>query len=306
MKKIVSLFSLLALSISVFAQEAAPAKSFWNDPFNDPLFPLYAVFAFMFLVTLLVIFVAFYILKVLNLFVVKAAEERAARLGIVYTPAPSAWSKFWIWINDFKPVEKEAEILLDHNYDGIKELDNHLPPWWKWLFYGTIIWGGVYLVVYHWSDSLPLQDEEYQNEVAIAQEQRAKFLATQPMVVIDENTLAYDANADIIAKGKKVYAINCSSCHNPLGEGSIGPNLTDDYWIHGGGIKNIYATVKNGVQEKGMIPWGPVLSPEQIRDVSFYVMSLKGTNPPNAKAPQGALYVEETTPVVTDSVRAKL
>ena len=305
MKKIVSLFSLLALSVNAFAQEAVPAKSFWSDPFNDPLFPLYAVFASMFIVALLVLFVAFYILKVLNLFVQKAAEERAAKLGIEYVPAPSAWSTFWDKINALKPVEKEAEILLDHNYDGIKELDNHLPPWWKWLFYGTIAWSFVYLFIYHWSDNLPLQDEEYQNEVALAQEQRAKLLATQPVVVIDENTLAYDANAELIIKGKQVYAINCASCHSAQGQGGIGPNLTDDYWIHGGGVKNIYTTIKNGVQEKGMIPWGPVLSPEQIRDVSFYIMSLKGSNPPDPKAPQGTIYIDEAA-VIADSVKTQL
>jgi cytochrome c oxidase cbb3-type subunit III len=308
MKKIVSLFSLLALSVSAFAQEAASAKNFWSDPFNDPLFPLYAVFALMFIVTLLVVFVALYILKVLNLFVQKAAEERATKLGIVYVPEPSVWSSFWLKINALKPLEKEAEIMLDHNYDGIKELDNHLPPWWKWLFYGTIIWSVVYLVVYHWSDSLPLQDEEYQNEVEIAQEQRAKLMAAQPAVVIDENTLSYnDATDELLAKGKQVYAINCSSCHNPLGEGSIGPNLTDDFWLHGGSVKDIYLTIKNGVQEKGMIPWGPVLSPQQIRDVTFYIMSLKGTNPPNPKAPQGEKYADDAAPVVaTDSLKTQL
>jgi cytochrome c oxidase cbb3-type subunit III len=307
MKKIVSLLALVMPGITAIAQDTTPVKSFWSDPVNDPLLPLYLVFAFMFIVALLVVFVAFYILKVLNLFVLKAAQERAAQLGIPYVPEPSAWSKFWNWINDFKPVEKEAEILLDHNYDGIKELDNHLPPWWKWLFYGTIIWAGVYMVVYHWSDSLPLMDEEYQVEVAQAQEQRAKFMATQPVVVIDENTLAYEADEQIIQKGKQVYAINCASCHNAQGQGGIGPNLTDDYWLHGGSVKDIYVTIKNGVQEKGMIPWGPVLSPEQIRDVSFYIMSLKGTNPPDAKAPQGTKYVDEAVPVVvTDSLKAQL
>jgi cytochrome c oxidase cbb3-type subunit III len=301
MKKVFSIITLLFISGGVLAQEA-PAKTFMSDPFSDPLFPLYAVFTFMFVVALMVVLVALYILKVLNLFVRKAAEERAAKLGIVYVPEPSAWSKFWNWINDMKPVEKEAEILLDHNYDGIKELDNHLPPWWKWLFYGTIVWGAVYLVVYHWSDSLPLQDEEYQNAVAEAEAQRAKFLATQPVVVIDENALAYEANEDIIKKGKQVYAINCASCHNAQGQGGIGPNLTDEYWLHGGSIKSIYATIKNGVQEKGMIPWAPVLSPEQMRDVSFYIMSLKGTNPPDPKAPQGEIYVEEAASIKADSV----
>lgn len=308
MKKIVALLSFLALSVASFAQEAAPAKTFMSDPFSDPMFPLYALASFIFIVALLVVFVAIYILKVLNLFILKAAEEKAVSEGRVYVPEPSAWSKFYMWVNGLRPMEKESELLLDHNYDGITELDNHLPPWWKWLFYGTIIWAGVYLVVYHFTDSLPLQDQEYQNEVTLAQEQKAKLMASKPQVVIDENTLTYEKNDAFIQAGRKVYVTNCASCHMPDGQGSIGPNLTDEYWIHGGSIKNIYATIKNGVQEKGMISWGPVLSPEQIRDVSFYIKSIKGTNPPNPKAPQGTVYVEEAAaPAATaDSVKTQI
>jgi cytochrome c oxidase cbb3-type subunit 3 len=248
-------------------------------------------------------------LKVLNLFILKAAEEKAASEGRVYVPEPSTWSKFYMWVNGLRPMEKESELLLDHNYDGITELDNHLPPWWKWLFYGTIIWAGVYLAVYHFSDTLPLQDEEYQNEVTLAQEQKAKLMASKPQVVIDENTLTYEKNDAFIQAGRKVYVTNCASCHMPDGQGSIGPNLTDEYWIHGGNIKNIYATIKNGVQEKGMISWGPVLSPEQIRDVAFYIKSIKGTNPPNPKAPQGTVYTEDAAAAPTmpaDSVKTQI
>jgi cytochrome c oxidase cbb3-type subunit 3 len=308
MKKIFTLFSLLALSVATYAQEAAPVKTFWSDPFQDPMFPLYMLAAFIFIVALLVVFVAIYILKVLNLFILKAAEEKAASEGRVYVPEPSAWSKLWMWLNGFRPMEKESEILLEHNYDGITELDNHLPPWWKWLFYATIVWAGIYIVVYHFSNTLPLQSEEYQNEVTLAQEQKAKLIASKPQVVIDENTLTYEKNDEILNKGKKIFATNCTSCHNAEGQGNmVGPNLTDEHWIHGGSIKNIFATIKNGVQEKGMIPWGPVLSPEQIRDVAFYVKSIKGTNPPNPKAPQGTIYVEEATPVVkTVSVKAQI
>ena len=306
MKKLFILFSLLMIASVGMAQEAAPVHSFWNDPLNDPMFPLYVVMGFVFLVALLVVLVAGYMVQVLNVFIRKAAEEKAAASGIPYVPEPGYWSTLWNKINAFKPVEKEAEIMLDHNYDGITELDNHLPPWWKWLFYITIVWSIAYMIVYHVTDSLPLSDQEYQNEVTLAQEQKAKLLALKPAVVIDENALQYSNDEVLIQNGRKVYVTNCASCHLANGEGSIGPNLTDEYWIHGGSIKDIYVTIKNGVQEKGMIPWGPVLSAEQIRDVSFYIMSIRGTNPANPKPPQGTIYKEEAISVQVDSLKSSL
>jgi cytochrome c oxidase cbb3-type subunit III len=288
-----------------FAQEATTsATDFWSDPFNDPLFPLYMVIGFVFLVALLVVAVAFYMIKVLNVFVRKVAEDRAAKLGIPYKPEQGFWLTFWNRINAFKPVEKEADILLDHNFDGIKELDNHLPPWWTWLFYITIVWSVIYLVVYHVSDTLPLQDEEYQQEVSLAEQQKQQLTSLQPQESIDEAALAFENDSEIIQRGRKVYATNCASCHNPEGQGGIGPNLTDQYWLHGGSITNIYQTIKVGVPEKGMIPWGPVLSPSQIRDVSFYIMSIQGTNPSNPKEPQGALYVPDSKLATPDSVKS--
>jgi cytochrome c oxidase cbb3-type subunit 3 len=299
MKTIISLLTLFLFGSPVLAQDAAPA-GFWSDPLNDPLLPFYLVIAFVFVVALLVVIVAIYMLQVLNVFIRKAEEEKAVQAGKVYVPEPGAWTKFWNWINGYRPIEKESEILLDHNYDGIKELDNHLPPWWTWLFYGTIAWGAVYLVVYHITDSLPLMDEEYQHEVSIAQEQKAKLLASQPALAIDENNLVYEQDDQIIKNGRQVYVVNCASCHMPDGQGNIGPNLTDDYWLHGGSVTDIYKVIKNGVQEKGMIPWGPVLSPQQIRDVTFYIKSIKGSNPPNPKAPQGELYKEEVVPSTSE------
>jgi cytochrome c oxidase cbb3-type subunit 3 len=307
MKKVFALLTLLTFSITSFGQEAAPVSSFWDDPFKDPMFPLYMLAGFIFVVAFLVVVVAVKILQVLNLFIRKTAEERAAKLGIQYVPEQSAWSKSWMWINGLRPMEKESELLLDHNYDGITELDNHLPPWWKWLFYITVVWGVVYFIAYHVTDSLPLMDQEYQNEVALAQEQKAKMLALNPPVAIDENSLKYEKNDEFIKKGRQVFAINCASCHGADGQGGIGPNFTDEFWIHGGSIKDIFGTIKNGVQEKGMIPWGPVLSPEQIRNVSFYIKSINGTTPANPKAPQGTKYTEEATPAVpADSVKSSI
>ncbi len=267
-----------------------PVLAQGKDPLADPLLPFYLVTAFVFIVALLVLGVAIYLLKILNMLI---SQQEAAGNTIPEAPKVGFWQRFWIRINAFRPVEQEADILLDYNYDGIRELDNHLPPWWKWLLYGSVIWGAAYMVVYHVTDTFPLMEEEYQQELARAQEQKARLAAAEPAVTIDENALVYEPDEGILNNGKKIYAINCASCHMPEGQGSIGPNLTDDYWIHGGSIRDIYKTIKNGVPEKGMISWSGVLSPAQMRDVAFYIKSLRGSNPPNPKAPQGVLYKEE-------------
>jgi cytochrome c oxidase cbb3-type subunit III len=292
MRTIASTLLLLLISASSFAQDAAPVNNFWRDPLGDPMFPFYVVTVFVFLTAFMVVLVAIYMLQILNVFISKAAEERAERMGVTLKQEQSWWSKFWMSINALKPVAEEKDILLDHNYDGIKELDNHLPPWWKWLLYGSIVWAAIYMFVYHVSGTFPLMAEEYQVEVMDAEAQKAKLLATNPPLAIDESTLVYEKDEAIIQSGKRVYVTNCASCHLAEGQGSIGPNLTDEYWLHGGSVKDVYNVIRDGVQEKGMIPWGPVLSPEQIRDVTFYIMSIRGTNPPNPKAPQGVLYVE--------------
>lgn len=305
MKNKITAFILLLLPAVAWAQET-PAKGFWDDPINHPMTPFYALMALVLLVTILVFVVAIMLLQVLNTFVEKAAREKAAALGVEYKPEPSWWQKLDRKLTNAIPLEKEATIELDHNYDGIKELDNHLPPWWKWLFYGTIAWSVVYLVVYHITDSVPLQQEEYNNEVALADEQIRKIRAAEPVAAIDEAALTYTADADLISKGALVFKNNCVSCHKEKGEGSIGPNLTDEYWLHGGSIQNIFATIKNGVPEKGMIAWNAILKPEEIRNVSFFIMSLKGSNPPNAKAPQGVIWKEvKTESVQTDSLKTQ-
>ncbi len=297
----------MLLPISTWAQDATATKGFWDDPINHPMTPFYVLMTLVGIVTILVFVVAIMLLQVLNTFVERSAREKASAMGVAYVPEPSWWTKLDRKLTNAVPLEKEATIVLDHNYDGIKELDNHLPPWWKWLFYGTIAWSVVYLVVYHITDSVPLQEQEYANEIALADEQIRKTRAAEPVAAIDEAALAYTADADLISKGAAVYKNNCASCHKDKGEGSIGPNLTDDYWLHGGSIQNIFATIKNGVPEKGMIAWNAILKPEEIRDVSFFIMSLKGSNPPNAKAPQGPIWKEEvkTEVVKTDSVKVQ-
>ncbi len=189
------------------------------------------------------------------------------------------------------PIEKEEDILLDHNYDGIKELDNSLPPWWKWLFYVTIAFSVVYMLNYHVFNYGLLSADELKEEIRLAELEKAQILGGGS--IVDENKLTVLNDASAIFSGKEIFTKNCAACHGQKGEGLVGPNLTDNYWIHGGGIKNIYQVIKNGVPEKGMISWKSQLNPQSILEVGSYIISLRGTNPPNAKAPQGDLWQEE-------------
>lgn len=245
------------------------------------------------LVAIVVLMVAVYALQVLNK-VVRMEEERQAReKGIELVPAESMWQKFLKVANRRVEMEKEESIILDHNYDGIRELDNHLPPWWTYLFYVTIVFGFFYVMAYHFTDTLPLQEEEYEIEMAEAAAMAQARMAAAPEDAFDEADLVLTDDPDILASGAKIFNQQCAVCHKTDGGGSIGPNLTDDYWLHGGDIQSVYSVIKNGVVEKGMISWSAMLSPSQMRDVSNYVKSLKGTNPPGAKAPQGELYEGE-------------
>jgi cytochrome c oxidase cbb3-type subunit III len=283
---------LIFLPAIAFAQTAAPAapvaSTFWDDPFNYPLMSVYVLSFTVFVVALMAMGMVIKVIRYLNMNLEKEIMEKARREGKVYVAEPSMWETFWERMNASVPVAKEKSIELDHNYDGIRELDNHLPPWWKWMFYACVAWSVVYMVIYHVSFSLPSTIQEYNIEVADAEASRKAFLASQPVAVIDENALVYNADAELIAKGQKVFTSNnCQSCHRADGGGTVGPNLTDDFWIHGGSTKEIFSIIKIGVPDKGMPAWGKVMSPQDVRDVTFFVMSLRGTNPPNPKAPQG-------------------
>jgi cytochrome c oxidase cbb3-type subunit 3 len=306
MKKIFLTILTASLAFSSFAQEAVVEKTFWDDPINHPMLPVYAITSLVFIVIVLVMMVAIYLTRVINMLTTQFEKDRAAKLGIAYVAPQSWWQRFVQRVNGSVPLEKEKDIILDHNYDGIKELDNHLPPWWKWLFYGTIGWSAIYIIAYHITDALPLSEQEYNHEVTLAEEQINKYKASQPKAAIDENALTFNKDAILIEKGKKVFTNNsCGSCHRSDGGGNtIGPNLTDEYWIHGGDIKNIFHTIKEGVVEKGMPAWGKSMSPEDVRNVAFYVMSLQGTNPPQAKAPQGQLF-KQTTVNQSDSTKTQ-
>ncbi len=303
MKKLISFFiALFGLTSASYAQAAAEAAtaSIWDDP----MFTFYVAVGFLFIVILLVLLVAVYMLQVIKIMTRQAAQEKAKQSGIVYKEEPSFWSKLWSESNDFVPLEKEADIMLDHSYDGIRELDNHLPPWWKWLFYLCIVFAVVYMVFYHVTDTLPLAAQEYENEVAIAQEQARKLQALNPVASIDETNVTVATDALAIADGKQTFLNNCASCHRKDGGGDIGPNLADEYWKHGGDIKNIFTVVRHGVQGTNMIAWEGFISPEKMQNVASYILTLKGTNPENPKKPEGEIY-KPAEEVKADTVKVQ-
>lgn len=216
-------------------------------------------------------------------------EEEKAAAAIEEEEQPSWAERLLQKLQDSKPVEEEEEIELDHNYDGIRELDNNLPPWWLYGFYASIIFAVIYLVRYHVTHSAPLPLEEYSIEMAQAAQAKEEYLKTAANLV-DETNVTQLTEAPKLEAGGKIFATNCAVCHAPDGGGGVGPNLTDAYWLHGGGIKDVFGTIKYGVPSKGMISWKDQLTPQQIQQVASYVLSLQGTTPADPKDPQGDLY----------------
>ena len=179
----------------------------------------------------------------------------------------------------------EEKLLLDHNYDGIRELDHVLPRWWLWLFYGTIVFAAWYSG-YYLSGHGPNPQEEL--KVAMKEIESLKPAATEPTASEDHALLVAYKDSLKIKHGSEVFAVKCVACHGNKAQGIVGPNLTDDFWLHGKGtLKDVAAIVTTGVPEKGMPPWGPLLTPDELRDVVAFVHSVHGTNPTGAKPPQG-------------------
>ncbi len=194
-----------------------------------------------------------------------------------------------------------GNIIEDHTYDGISELDNPAPAWFQALFYITIVFAIVYMIQYHMLGKPNLSDDEYKQEIFTAQQQKDELMKTGGLINETNVTLLTD-KADI-DKGKEIFTVNCTNCHGPEGGGGVGPNLTDEYWIHGGGIKNVFTTVKNGVPAKGMISWQTQLNPKQMNQVSSYVLTLQGTKPSNPKAPEGNVWVDTTSTTPKDTLK---
>lgn len=199
---------------------------------------------------------------------------------------PDAELTTWEKLLSLKPLANEKDIELDHDYDGIKELNNPIPVWFNVLFYGTVVFAFCYLIIYHVMDAAPLQGQEYKNEMAAAKIQKDEYIKKAGNQ-IDENNVTVITDATKLADAKKTFVEKCAVCHRPDAGGLVGPNLTDEFWIHGGTVKDIFKTIKYGVPAKGMVTWENTLKPNEIQGLASYVLSLQGSNPPSPKEPQG-------------------
>ena len=208
-----------------------------------------------------------------------ASEKKVARKNY--------WKKSWNYFMGLKPIEQEKDLIIDeHEYDGISELNNPIPVWFNALFYSTVVFSVVYLLIYQVTGWGLNQDQEYEREMAKAEIEKQEFLA-QSANLFDENSIEVDETGTLAANGKALFATNCAACHGANGEGTIGPNLTDRFWLHGGEIKDIFKTVKYGVPEKGMVPWEQTLTPAQIAEVSNFILTMRDTKPANPKGAEG-------------------
>jgi cytochrome c oxidase cbb3-type subunit 3 len=204
-----------------------------------------------------------------------------------------------------QPIEKEGDLLLHHDYDGIKELDNNLPPWWVYLFYITIIFSVIYLARFEifGADN---QEMELKKEMAQAKIDVDEYLKTAPDLM-DEKTVVLLTDKESLEAGREIFTTNCAACHRADGGGQIGPNLTDDHWILGGGIKNVFHTITNGGRDgKGMVSWKTNgLKPKEIQKVASYILSLQGSGPKDPKEPEGEIWIDETAAKKDVGIKSK-
>jgi cytochrome c oxidase cbb3-type subunit III len=293
LKALLVLVSSTLLSGTVFAQAdtataaaattGSPATSDYWGMDGTTFYALAALIAFEMLVAW-----KLYSISMQMLGAEKRRQERAAakRLAKAQVKRPTLMEK----LNQSVAIEKEADIMLDHNYDGIRELDNNLPPWWKYGFYVSIVFSFVYVAHYHLLGTGKLQIDEYEDQLLQAKYEMAAY-RKKAANLVDENNATVLTDAGSIAAGKAAFNTNCAACHGANGEGGVGPNLTDDYWLHGGDIKDVFRTIKFGYPEKGMKAWQQDLGARQIHETASYIASLRGSKPANAKEPQGDLYV---------------
>jgi cytochrome c oxidase cbb3-type subunit 3 len=250
------------------------------------------------------VFTAFSLTVAIYLFRLKNKYQQQADLKAGRQRKKSGVRQWWHNLDEkvftkAAPIEKEADVLLDHDYDGIKELDNALPPWWKWGFYFTVVVAIIYLFRFHVIGSGPTPLEEYDKEMKVAATRMDEFKKNNK-VLFDEKTVTL-ADAKGMTEGKKIFTGTCVPCHGGNGEGNaVGPNLTDEYWLHGGSLGEVFKTVTNGVPDKGMQAWGKTFSPVDIQNISSYIISLQGSKPANPKAPQGSLYEPAKTTGTSD------
>jgi cytochrome c oxidase cbb3-type subunit 3 len=296
MKKLIPVY----VRVPVIFFAVMMAMEYFIDSGDRPAFikfPMVSVFLFVFLFLLIAIEIT--MKAVDNITYQLLTEEQKNQLNEANDLSfkDSEWyKKLMAKLTKTESLDNEDQLLLDHDYDGIKELDNNLPPWWVYLFYACILFGVVYMVRYEvlGADN---QEMELKKEVAQAKIDIAEYMKTAPDLM-DEKTVTLLTDPADLAAGKEIFTTNCAACHRADGGGQIGPNLTDDQWILGGGIKNVFHTLVNGGRDgKGMISWKGTLKPKEMQKVASYILSLKGSNPPDAKAPEGEVWVEENVTV---------
>ncbi|MBS1782223.1 MAG: c-type cytochrome [Bacteroidetes bacterium] len=298
-KSILLLLIAILPTLNALAQDAAVASD--STAAKVPVSPFIAGIVrtdFYFLMGILtfelvIVFALLLTMRTLLRLISGDAEKRAAAYSVIKKLS------FWERINGVVPMDKEQDIMLDHDYDGIQELDNSLPPWWKYGFYFTIFVAIAYLWYYHGGGNGPSSHDEYVAAMQKGDEEKAAYLA-KTSGNIDENTVKM-ADATGIEEGKGLFAKNCAACHAADGGGIVGPNLTDEYWLHGGSIQDVFKSIKYGWQDKGMKSWKDDFSPKQIEDLASYVKSLHGTKPAAPKEKQGDLYVEGQAAPTTDA-----
>ncbi len=203
--------------------------------------------------------------------------------------APKKTINVYEQLTAYVPIEEEHTILMDHEYDGIRELDNNLPPWWVYMFYACIVFAVLYFGYYHMMGG-PTQKQEYETELADYKASKEVEKKSSNVKSVDENSVVLLTDAGSIAFGKTLFEGNCQTCHGAGGKGLNGPNLTDEYWLYGGSVKDIFTTAKYGKIEKGMPAWN-ILNGNKIQAIVSYIKQLKPAA--DGKAPQGNKYVEE-------------
>jgi cytochrome c oxidase cbb3-type subunit 3 len=285
-KTIIILLLASSISNSLFAQTTVPAlagsgSNYWGLD-SMTFFTMITIIA-------VEIFIIWFFYDIsMQLMGVKERKQREAEEKEKETAnAPSFLEK----LNASVAIEQEANIMLDHNYDGIRELDNNLPPWWKYGFYCTIIFAFIYLIHFQVLHTGQSPKEEYDEQIAKGKADVEEY-RKKAANLVDEKNVTLLTDKESLESGRNIFIENCAPCHGKSGEGNVGPNLTDDYWLHKGGIKDIFRTIKFGWPEKGMKSWEQDLGAKQIHEVASYIKSLGGSNPANAKEKQGELYLE--------------
>ncbi|CAN5392997.1 hypothetical protein BH11BAC2_BH11BAC2_26000 [soil metagenome] len=294
--KLILTFCFVLISFHDMMAQIAPVQAD-STVFVKPMFPellsnasFYLISGFFLILLIIVVVLARTVTQMAK--TITGYEEPVVEVIPAAVESISLWKRFdRKFFTKAVPIEKEKDIMFDHSYDGIYELDNDLPPWWKYGFYLTILFAFVYLISYHVLKTGKLQLAEYKQELADADAQQKARMAKMVNFITEENVLALKDEAGIAA-GKETFTKNCVACHGSNGEGLVGPNFTDQYWIHGGGIKNIFKTITNGVPAKGMISWKSQLSPKQIQEVGSYILTFQGSKPANGKEPQGTLWID--------------